>query len=96
MKWAAEHKNRSDVAKADIAFHRLLIELSENDLIRKIWSGLELQLRIIFRLELYVPTNLEEVVPKHLALRDYLLSDNLEDLDRIVTAHVWPEFSVTE
>ena len=96
MKWAAEHESREDVARADIAFHRFLIELSGNDLIRKIWSGLELQLRIIFRLELYVPTNLDEVVPKHLHLRDVLLSGDLEKLDSTVADHVWPEFGVTE
>ncbi len=96
LKWAVDHNRRGEVARADIAFHRFLIDLSGNDLIRKIWSGLELQLRIIFRLELYIPTNLDEVVPKHLVLKDMLLRGDVEGLDQTVSDHVWPEFRVAE
>lgn len=96
IKWSVDQGAREDVARADIAFHRYLITLSGNELIQKIWSGVELQLRIIFRLELHEPTNLDEVVPKHLALRDVLLSGDTGALDQIVAEHVWPEFRVAE
>ena len=95
MNWACEKGDQSAVAAADIAFHGFLIELSGNDLIRTIWHGLELQLRIMFRLELCVPTNLNEVVSKHKTLRDFLLGDNLDGLETLVTDHVRPELNVT-
>lgn len=94
MKWACEVKDQSAVAAADIAFHSFLIELSGNVLMQNIWLGLELQLRIIFQLELCEPTNLEEVVPKHKNLRDTLLSGNLDGLEKMVAEHVRPELSV--
>jgi len=95
MKWACKTRDQSAVAAADIAFHSFLIALSGNDLIRNIWHGLEFQLRIIFRLELCVPTNLDEVVPKHKRLRDVLLNNDLEGLEALVADHVRPELSVS-
>lgn len=95
MKWACEIKDQSAVAAADIAFHSFLIELSGNALIRNIWLGLETQSRIIFRLELCVQTNLNEVVPKHKDLRDTLLSGNLAELEELIAEHVRPELHVS-
>ncbi|APX18023.1 hypothetical protein BWR17_19240 (plasmid) [Phaeobacter inhibens] len=95
MKWAASHKNRQAIALADIEFHSFLMELSGNDLIRNIWSGLRLQLQIVFSLELCIPTNLEDVVPKHLALRDLLLREDLTGLEQLVVGHVRPELNIT-
>lgn len=93
MKWAVEKRDRVAVAEADIAFHRFLIEQSGNHLIAQIWAGLELQLDIIFRLELCQATQLEEVVSKHVALRDLLFDQNFEELDAHVATHVRPEIN---
>ncbi|MEO1108937.1 MAG: GntR family transcriptional regulator [Pseudomonadota bacterium] len=93
MKWAVEQRDRRGIAAADIYFHNFLIELSANDLIRNIWSGLRLQMQIVFRLELCVPTSLEQVVPKHLALRDVLFRGDLGGLEAVVADHVRPELN---
>lgn len=95
MKWAVETRDQAAIAAADVDFHSFLIELSGNDLIRNIWSGLKLQLQIIFRLELCVPTSLDEVVPKHATLRDMLLSGNLRGLEDMVNAHVRPKLNLS-
>ncbi|MEO0818690.1 MAG: GntR family transcriptional regulator [Pseudomonadota bacterium] len=91
MKWAVEQRDRRGIAAADIDFHSFLIELSGNDLIGNIWSGLRLQMQIVFRLELCVPTNLEHVAPKHLALRDVLFRGDLDGLEASIADHVRPE-----
>ena len=90
MKWAVEKNDRPAIATADIDFHSYLIELSDNDLIRNIWSGLKFQLQIIFRLELCIPTNRNEMVTKHQMLRDVLLSGDLNGLERLISDHVRP------
>lgn len=90
MKWAVGQNDRIAIATADLDFHSYLIELSDNDLIRNIWSGLKLQLQIIFRLELCIPTHRNEMVTKHQRLRDVLFDGTLDRLDGLIADHVRP------
>ena len=71
--------------KADDQFHALLLEYSENEILKKTYRNSLLQARVV---QMGIMRPPEETLPEHLALVDAICEQNLEKADREIKNHL--------
>ena len=87
MRRAAEAGDRYGVARLDTAFHRLLCQLSGNDVLVRSWEPLSLQLTIIFGLSA-MQKDLAPIVVEHDEIIEALTLGDPDALARLMETHI--------
>ncbi|MDJ0685502.1 MAG: GntR family transcriptional regulator [Alphaproteobacteria bacterium] len=85
---AAETHDAIAINRADLAFHRHAVEVSEHFLGMKTWVGLSRHVQIIFGMEVYRSPDFQTIHAQHVKLRDVLLSGDAEALEAELTDHI--------
>jgi DNA-binding GntR family transcriptional regulator len=88
MRQAARSGDRLGINRADIAFHRVVCQLSENEVVGKLWEGLSRHVLITFGLMAERYPNAELIIRQHEDFLAYLLTGDLDALPVQLARHV--------
>ena len=78
----------SALNQADIAFHREVLNASNNEIVLNLWEGLARHIRIIFAVESYGNVFAKTVVREHRVLREALARGDGRSLGRVIDDHI--------
>jgi DNA-binding GntR family transcriptional regulator len=85
---AARRQAWLEVSKADLAFHRTLVEASGNDIVAKLWEALARHVLIVFGREVRSERAGPQLVAQHARLRDLLAASDLATLLDEIEPHI--------
>jgi DNA-binding GntR family transcriptional regulator len=85
---AARRQAWLEVSKADLAFHRTLVEASGNDIVAKLWEALARHVLIVFGREVRSERAGPQLVEQHARLRDLLAAADLATLLDEIEPHI--------
>jgi DNA-binding GntR family transcriptional regulator len=88
MRLAARRQAWLEVSKADLAFHRTMVEASGNDIVVKLWEALARHVLIVFGREARTERAGPQLVEQHAHLRDLLAAGDLPTLLRQIEPHI--------
>ena len=77
-----------EASKADLAFHRTMVEASGNDIVVKLWEGLARHVLIVFGREVRSERAGPLLVEQHARLRDLLAAGELTKLLEEIEPHI--------
>lgn len=84
---AAKRKNISDYVRYDIAFHRSIVEASQNEVLLRSWDALGFEVRMQVRLHTW-SLDLEKVQKEHFPIIDALARGDGDLAGELLQAHV--------
>jgi DNA-binding GntR family transcriptional regulator len=88
MLLAARRHAWLEASKADLAFHRTIIEASGNDIVAKLWEALARHVLIVFGREVRIERAGPQLVEQHARLRDLLAAGDLNMLLDEIEPHI--------
>ena len=84
----AEHGEWLAAGKADLEFHRCMIQAAANPLVEMLWEALARHVLIVFGREFRSEQGAGDLVEQHRRLRDVLLSGTQGELEREIERHI--------
>lgn len=84
----AEQEEWLAAGKADLEFHRQMVQAADNALVAMLWEALARHVLIVFGREFRSERGARDLMDQHLRLRDALLSASSAELDRELERHI--------
>ena len=88
MRQAAEENDLSQLVEWDHAFHRHIIENSNNKWLIRAWLNMSSQLRLFFSIKDQLYDSLHDVVDTHFPIIEALRGDDVELAQEILAEHI--------
>jgi DNA-binding GntR family transcriptional regulator len=88
MRQAAKEKDHLKLVEIDLAFHRLIVDMAQHDLLKKSWIPMEMGVKRCLYARHQIYQSLDEVVGSHPSLIEAIQTKNVEDATRIVQQHI--------
>ena len=88
MLLAARRQAWLEASKADLAFHRTIVEASGNDIVAKLWEALARHVLIVFGREVRSERAGPRLVEQHVRLRDLLAAGDHQALLHEIEPHI--------
>jgi DNA-binding GntR family transcriptional regulator len=88
MLLAARRQAWLEASKADLAFHRTMVEASGNDIVAKLWEALARHVLIVFGREVRTERAGPQLVRQHVRLRNLLAASDLATLLDEIEPHI--------
>jgi DNA-binding GntR family transcriptional regulator len=87
MQLMATRKDSYGLALADVAFHRVLCDISGNEFLQTLWEGVARQLTIVIGLST-LDKPMRNIVDEHRALLAAVLAGNLAKIKTVLGEHI--------
>src|SRR5690349_2325222 len=84
----AEQMEWLDAGKADLEFHRCMVQAAGNPLVEMLWEALARHVLIVFGREFRQERGEGDLMDQHVRLRDVLLSASPDDLEVEIERHI--------
>lgn len=84
----AEQQEWLAAGKADLEFHRCMVQAAANPLVEMLWEALARHVLIVFGREFRVEHGAGDLMDQHVRLRDALLSASPNELDVEIERHI--------
>ena len=84
----AEQEEWLAAGKADLEFHRQMVQAADNALVEMLWEALARHVLIVFGREFRSERGAGDLVEQHRGLRDVLLSGTQGELEREIERHI--------
>jgi DNA-binding GntR family transcriptional regulator len=84
----AEQEEWLAAGKADLEFHRSMIQAAGNPLVEMLWEALARHVLIVFGREFRLEQGAGDLMDQHVRLRDALLTATLDELEGEIERHI--------
>jgi len=88
MEQCAQRQDLNGITREDLAFHRAVCRVSDNQIAMTLWETIARHMRISFNLEIHQDTSPRDIPHHHHVLRDALARGNKSEVEREIEHHI--------
>jgi len=88
IRTACDARDKCAINRSDLAFHTLIYQLADSPLLQTLWNAMSRHVMIMFGLETFRLTHLDELISEHEMLRELLLKGSSREMAAAIASHV--------